>query len=362
MQAQQYKPIDSPCAWKGPEMQNKTDWLRPFRVEELAEIDAALASVKQRGLDLFDITKSDFSLPTFSRELDNISRELESGRGMIMLRGLPLTYTPDDLRMVYWGIGTYLGAAVSQNKNGEMLGVVKDFGGPVVNTTRRGSKTSHMLQFHSDRCDVVGLLCVRKAMEGGASRIVSAVTMHNEILRRRPDLIGLFYDYWDHSWQGEEPPGSGRTQWRPIFTFRDGYFSGLFSPAYVWFAQDFPEVTRHTPARVEALRLFDELADELALNMHFEPGDIQLLNNHVIYHGRTSFVDYAEPDKKRVLLRLWLSVASARPLAPTYKEVFGGIERGELRGGVPCQEGWWRDVTQFRRQRTGIHARQGLSW
>ncbi len=362
MQAQPHQLINAPCAWSGAEMQNKTDWLRPFRADELAEIDAALASVKHRGLDLFDISKSDFPLPNFSRELATIARELELGRGMIMLRGLPLSYTPDDLRTVYWGIGTYLGAAVSQNKNGEMLGVVKDFQEAYTNTTRRGSKTSAMLQFHSDRCDVVGLLCVRKAKEGGASRIVSAVTMHNEIMRRRPDLIGLFYDDWDHSWQGEEPPGSRRTQRRPIFTWRDGYFSGLFSPAYVWFAQDFPEVARHTPAQLDALHLFDELADELALNMHFEPGDIQLLNNHVIYHGRTSFVDHAEADKRRVLLRLWLSAPGSRPLAPTYKEVFGGIEAGELRGGVPCREGWWRDVTQYRQQRTGIHAKQGLSW
>ncbi len=362
MQAEKHKPIEAPCAWKGADMQQKTDWLRPFQASELAEIDAALESVKRRGLELFDIGREDFPLPTLSRELAKISQELESGRGMIMLRGLPLTYTPDDLRTVYWGLGAYLGAAVSQNKNGEILGVVKDFGGPVINTTRRGSKTAHRLQFHSDRCDVVGLLCVRKAMSGGASRIVSAATMHNEILRRRPDLIGLFYEDWDHSWQGEEPPGSGRTQRRPIWTFRDGYFSGLFSPAYVWFAQDFPEVTRHTPTQVEALKLFDDLADELALNMHFEPGDIQLLNNHVIYHGRTSFVDYAEPEKKRVLLRLWLSVESARPLATTYKEVFGGVERGELRGGVPCNAGWWRDVTQFRKHRTGIHATQGLTW
>jgi Taurine catabolism dioxygenase TauD, TfdA family len=363
MQGQPFQPIDAPCAWKGADMQQSPgEWLRPFSAAELAEIDAALQSVKSRGIDMFDLCRENFPLPNFARELAKISLALESGRGMIMLRGLPLTYTPDDLRTVYWGIGAYLGTAVSQNKNGEMLGVVKDFQQAYTNTTRRGSKTSAELQFHSDRCDVVGLLCVRKAKSGGASRIVSAVTMHNEMLRRRPDLIGLFYDNWDHSWQGEEPPGSARTQWRPIWTFRDGFFSGLFSPAYVAFAQDYPEVKRHTPAQVEALKLFDELAEELALDMHFEPGDIQLLNNHTIYHGRTRFEDHAEPDRQRLLLRLWLSVDGARPLAPTYKEVFGGIERGELRGGVPCKEGWWRDVTQFRKQRTGIHATQGWTW
>ena len=362
MQAQKFKPIEAPCAWKGAEMQNKSDWLRPFRAGELAEIDAALRAVKARNIDLFDMRKEDFPLPTFSKELAKISRQLESGIGMILLRGLPLSYSPDDLRTVYWGMGTHMGIAVSQNKTGELLGVVKDFQQEYTNTTRRGSKTSAELQFHSDRCDVVGLLCVRKAKEGGASRIVSAVTLHNEIMRRRPDLMGLFYDNWEHSWQGEEPPGSMRTQVRPIFTFRDGQFSGLFSPAYVWFAQDFPEVARHTPQQLDALKLFDELADELALDMHFQPGDIQFLNNHVIYHGRTSFVDYTEADKRRVLLRLWLYVPTARALATTYKEVYGGIEQGEPRGGVPCQEGWWRTVYQFQQKRSGIHAKQGLTW
>lgn len=115
MHAQKHHPIAAPYAWKGAEMQHSTEWLRPFTPDELAEIDAALQSVKARGLDLFDIEREDFPLPTFSKELAKIAQELETGRGMIMLRGLPLAYTPDDLQIVYWGIGTHLGTAVSQN-------------------------------------------------------------------------------------------------------------------------------------------------------------------------------------------------------------------------------------------------------
>lgn len=355
MQAKKHQPIAAPCAWTGAEMKHRTDWLRPFSTAELAEIDSALQAVKRRGIDLFDIEKNDYPLPHFTQGLTKISQELESGSGMILLRGLPLSYTPADLEIVYWGLGTHLGTALSQNKTGELFGVVKDFQEPYVNTTRRGSKTNAGLQFHSDRCDIVGLLCVRKAREGGASRIVSSVAIHNEILRRRPDLMDTYYENWVHSWQGEEPPGSGRTYLRPVFGFRDGYFTGMFSPAYTQFAQDFPEVPRHTPQQLDALELYGQLANELALDMQFEPGDIQLLNNHVIYHGRTSYIDYPEDDKKRLLLRLWLSTA-ARPLPQGYEEVFGNIDLGQVRGGVPCREGWWRDVTQFRRNRTGIHA------
>jgi hypothetical protein len=361
MQLARHHLIDAPYAWKGAELQQTTDWLRPFSADELAEIDAALHSVKARGLALFDIARDDFPLPAFSAELNRISRELETGRGMIMLRGLPLSYSPDDLRTVYWGIGTHLGTAVSQNHTGELLGVVKDFGA-VENTKRRGSKTADGLEFHSDRCDVVGLLCVRKAKSGGASRIVSSAAIHNEILRRRPELIDVFYGDWVTSWQGEEPPGQARTYKRPVFGFRDGYFTGMFQPAYVKFAQEFPEVPRHTPEQIEALTLYGELADELALHMHFEPGDIQLLNNHLMYHGRTQFEDWPEESRKRLLLRLWLSVPGSRPLPEGYEVVFGTTQAGARRGGVLCREGWWRDVTEFRTHRTGVHAREGASW
>ena len=362
MQVATHRPIEAPYAWTGAEMQKRTDWLRPFTDDELAEIDVALRGVKRRGLELFDIRKEDFPLPTVAKELAKIAKELETGRGMIMLRGLPLSYSPDDLRTVYWGLGTHLGTAVSQNHAGELLGIVKDFGGPVVNTTRRGSKTNAHLSFHSDRCDVVGLLCVRKAKSGGESRIVSAAAVHNEILRRRPDLIDVFYDNWEHSWQGEQPPGSGKTDTRPIFGVRDGYFTGLFSPAYIQFAQEFPDTPRFTPKQQEALELYGELTNALALRMHFEPGDIQLLNNHLMYHGRTEFEDYPEENRKRLLLRLWLSVPGSRPMPDAWKKVFGSIEAGAIRGGVMCREGWWRDVSEFREKRTGIHAKQGMGW
>ena len=347
MQAEQYQEIVAPFAWKGADIQSSTEWIRPFRPAELAEIDAALQAVKRRGLDWVDIAREDFPLPAFRHELARIAQVLETGRGMILLRGLPLEYSADDLRTVYWGIGTHLGTAVSQGGRGELLGRVEDEGQVVEKTKLRGSKTTRELPFHGDRCDVVGLLCVRKAKAGGVSRIVSAAAIHNEVLRRRPDLMELFYADWHNSRQGDEAPGESRAYPKPIFGFRDGHFTGLFSPAYIRFAQDFPEVPRLTAAQEDALNLFGDLAEELALNMAFEPGDIQLLNNHLIYHARTLYEDYDEKDRKRLLLRLWLSVPGSRPLPRGYELLFGDIEAGALRGGVPSREGW-RYVTELR--------------
>ena len=179
------------------------------------------------------------------------------------------------------------------------------------------------------------------------SRIVSATAIHNEILRRRLDLIDVFYADWHHSRQGDERAGEARAYPKPFFGFRDGYFTGLVSPLYIRSAQKFPEMPRLTPKQQEALELYATLSNELALDMSFEPGDIQLLNNHLTYHSRTSFEDYPEPERKRLLLRLWLSVTGSRPLPEGYELVFGRIGAGEIRGGVTCRDGW-RDVTQFR--------------
>jgi hypothetical protein len=347
MQVAKHREIVAPFAWKGADLQGRTDWIRPFRADELREIDEALAGVKQRGLDWVDITREDFPLPRFSAELAGIAQELETGRGMILLRGLPLRYSPDDLRMVYWGIGAHLGTAVSQGGRGEVLANVEDEAKSVEFTKRRGSKTSDTLSFHSDRCDIVGLLCVRKARTGGLSRVVSAAAIHNEVLRRRPDLIDVFYADWHHSRQGDEQPGESRAYPKPIFGFQGEHFTGLFSPTYIRSAQEFPEVPRFTREQQEALDLYTQLSEELALSMAFEPGDIQLLNNHLTYHARTSFDDYAEPERKRLLLRLWLAVPGSRPLPEGWELVFGKTEPGVVRGGVPSREGW-RDVTQLR--------------
>jgi hypothetical protein len=350
VQLAQHQEIVAPFAWKGAELRGRTDWIRPFRPEELAEIGAAVSGVRRRGLDWVDVTREDFPLPRFSVELAGIAQELETGRGMILLRGLPLAWPADDLRLAYWGIGAHLGTALSQGGRGELLGVVEDEGREVAITRRRGSKTSGSLPFHADRCDVVGLLCVRKAKAGGLSRIASAAAIHNEVLRRRPDLIEVFYADWHNSRQGDQQPGESRAYPKPIFGFRDGYFTGLFSPAYIRTAQEFPEVPRLTPAQDEALELFGALTDELALDMAFEPGDIQLLNNHLIYHARTHYQDHPEPDRKRLLLRLWLAVPGSRPLPRGYELLFGSIEAGAVRGGVAAREGW-RDVTQLRARR-----------
>jgi hypothetical protein len=340
--------IQGPAAWTGDELSRDHDWIWKLSAAELTEIDDAVRHAKALGKPVLRIDKEDFPLPSFAQRLRLMSDEMESGRGFVLLRGLPHTYTREDMEFAYWGIGTHLGTAVTQGGRGELLGLVQDEGGASASMTKiRHSKTTLRIRVHADRADWVGLLCVRKAKSGGASLVVSAAAIHNAILERRPDLIDVFYNDVYHSRQGDQAPGESPAYPKPMFGFRDGYFAGQFSPLYVRTAQEFPEVPRLTPQQKEALEVFEALAHELALSMDFEPGDMQFLNNHLTYHSRTAFEDHSEPERKRLLLRLWLAPPNSRPLPQGYELLWGSIEPGVVRGGVPSKYGW-RDIHAMR--------------
>src|SRR5262245_50432908 len=121
------EPLRGAAVWHGHDLARSADWIRPISAAAVAELDAALASVKARGLAFTDITKRDFPLRAFGDELAAVADELEHGRGVVLLRGLPVArYTEDELRQLYWGIGTHLGTARYQNAHGELIGEVRD--------------------------------------------------------------------------------------------------------------------------------------------------------------------------------------------------------------------------------------------
>jgi hypothetical protein len=281
------------------------------------------------------VRRADFPLPKLSKRLARIAKELEEGRGMVLLRGLPVgKFSDPETRFIVWGVGAHLGIPVSQSKNGELLGEVRDLGVKLGTPTSRGYRTKEHLRFHTDLGDLVLLLCVRKAKSGGLSRVVSSVAVQNEIMRRRPDLLKLLYENYYHSRQGEEAPGEGPWYAKPVFGMRDGHFTSQYSRSFVESAQRFADVPRLTSAQNEALDLLAQVAEELCLHMELEPGDIQLLNNHVTYHSRTGYEDHEDPARQRLLFRLWLSTPNNRPLPDAERVIWGDTEPGAIRGGV----------------------------
>lgn len=99
-------------------------------------------------------------------------------------------------------------------------------------------------------------------------------------------------------------------------------------------AQEFPEVPRLTSAQNEALDLLTAVAKEVCLYSPFVPDDIQLLNSHVIFHGRTAYEDDRASHQERLLFRLWLSMPNSRLLPRGFEDFWGSADPGALRGGV----------------------------
>ena len=291
--------------------------------------------------------QEEFPLPTASALLADVSDELENGRGAVRLRGIPVErYSTDDLRTIFWGIGRHLGTALFQNARGEAMGEVRDetkLESKTFDPTEEGrvasararSRSTGPLRWHTDRCDVIALLCARNAMDGGISKLVSIPAIHNTILARRPDLLELLcQDYWRARPIDEDGLRPDRVFAMPVFGFADGKITSQYSRTYVEQAQEVAGVPKLSAAQNEALDMLAAVAEELCLHSAFVPGDIQLLNNHLIYHGRTAYADDAPSGRDRLLLRLWLATPNSRRLPDGFETLWGSTAAGAVRGGV----------------------------
>ncbi|HLF38138.1 MAG TPA: TauD/TfdA family dioxygenase [Burkholderiales bacterium] len=326
------EPVGRSIAWKGSELAQDDSWLHLLSSHAVVELDAALHAVERRGLSLIEITREAFPLPGFGNELKKISEELEYGRGFVQIKGLPIErYTLQQAKVIYWGIGTYLGKAVSQNAKGDLLGDVRDEGLDIRAAGVRGYQTRTTSPFHVDETDVVGLLCWRPAKSGGESLIVSSMALYNELLKRYPWYVGALYNRFNYDWRSEQPKGRPPIYRWPVFEYYEGKLSCRYSRRMIEFAQKTTGIAL-SEVEKEAFDIMDGLIDEMRLKINFDPGDMQFLNNYVILHSRTAFEDDPEPDRKRHLLRLWLTVPDCSRLSPET------LRERDVRLGVPVAE------------------------
>jgi len=343
------RPVAGANVWHGRDMADAPRWQRRLSPDQLGEIDAALARAKSRRLGWEAMTVGDFPLPGLTPLFDDIREELENGSGLLMLRGIdPARWSLDDAKIVYAGIARNLGTLVFSNRGGEIMREIRDVGRDVgerygelrdgVGSTFLSSYSRTLsngsLRYHTDRCDVVSLFCIRQAMKGGVSKLCSSPAVHNAMLARRPDLCAALYeDVW-RSRFGEEDEGDTMGYPLPVWGVRDGKFTSHYSRTFVEAGQRRPEAPRVSAAQWEALDLLSDLADELSFEMSFAPGDIQFVNNHVVYHARTAFEDDAPSGHDRLLLRLWLAMPNSRALPEGHEVLWRSIAAGALRGGI----------------------------
>ena len=326
-----------PAVWYGRDLVGSDEWIYQLTQSDIAEIDEAVAGVGRCGTAVGEVVKDDFILPTLGPVLQEIQHEVVNGRGFVLLRNLPVArYTKGEAIMAYWGIGLHFGWPISQNAKGHLLGHVTNIGLDPNNPHHRIYATKARHLFHTDSCDVVGLLCLQPAKEGGLSSVVSSVTIFNEMLALRPDLVEVLEQPLVVDRKGEIPAGKGPYYEMPIFNHHAGHLTTIYARDFIEAAQRFEEVPRLRPEQAEAMDLLDSLAarDDIRLNMTLGPGDIQLLHNHQTLHARTAFEDYPEPARRRHLLRLWLAPPDSRPLPPVFAERYGTIDVGTRRGGI----------------------------
>jgi len=305
------EPLAGPAAWRGDELRQREDWIETFDAPAVAELDAALAAARARGLTLETLRREDVALPRLGARVAAWRAILSGGRGFVLLRGLPVErWGEADSALIYWALGLHLGRPGAQNPAGELLGHVVDYGEDAANPYVRRYRTAGDIAYHCDLADAVGLLCLRTARRGGASRLVSSVSVYNALLARRPDLVARLYEPFlldnrdEH--RGDQPP------YLPVppCRYADGVLRTFYHSDYFRSVERHPEAPRFSPAERELLDLYEAIADDpaLRLDMQLRRGDLQLVSNHTVLHARTAYEDDGARGGKRHLLRLWLSL------------------------------------------------------
>jgi len=272
-------------------------------------------------------------LPNLAPKLASLRQELICGRGFALIQ--VSKYSKQEAGTIFYMLGTHIGNPRSQNAKGHMLGHVHDLGLKSTDPNARIYQTNERQTFHTDSSDVVGLLCLKQAKTGGSSLLVSASTIFNEMNKQRPDLLKLLLQPIATDRRGEVPEGMQPYLLIPVFSLYKGFLTVFYQRQYIDSAQRFHDAPRLTAKHVEALDLFDSLANDPKLNfsMHLAPGDMQFVYNHGLLHDRTGFEDWEDPTQKRHLLRLWLSVPGDRPLPDIFASRYGSTEIGN-RGGI----------------------------
>jgi hypothetical protein len=340
------KPIVHPAVWRGEDMAATTDWLYLLSPDEISELEAVGARFLTDDPDLRYVQAEQYPLPKTAGGLAAWAKDLDNGRGFVLVRGLKSHLYSDALSAsIFFVLGLHLGEPMRQNEVGDVFDhVIATTNLAVSDPNALASRTTDRLNFHSDASNVVALLCLRGAREGGSSIILSAANIYNEVLGRRPDLAHLLFEPWHYDWYKQDHDAPRRFYTSPMMCFVDGVFSMSAGSRIIRTAQEYPETPRMTPQQYELLDLLDAIYQEpgVALTMDFRPGDIQWLLNYTVLHSRSAYRDFEQPERKRHLMRLWLS-RPGRPLAPNFgRNVIQA--RGEERNpdGLPSEKARFR--------------------
>jgi len=324
--------IRGPMLWTRETLNRDRSWVINLDKQQLDELDKIALTDSQQPLELIKTDPNRFSQCVSL--IDHTRDELDRGRGVVLFRGIDARrYDASQLRTLMWTLGIAVGDPMVQNARGELLGEVTDYGHDYQANNVRGYTTRSELAFHCDASEIVALLCVHPARQGGHSKIVCSAAIHNEILATRPELLAPLYRGYHFDLRGEGATGERDevTHHRvPIFHYHENRLSIRFN--YKTIVDGMRKAGKPVKGLdLEALDYLRELSmrPDLVVDMQFEAGDIQWLSNHDVLHARDEFVDWDDSERKRRLYRMWLTLPHGRSLRPEFIDRFNnGPKRG----------------------------------
>ncbi len=330
--------LSAPRPWVRAELENDTSWIHQLTAVEIQDLEVALRQVLKTGLTEFELSASDFPLtPVTEGLLRRVMDATQTAYGACLVRGFPVErWTAAEMRTLFWCMGLHCGVPRPQGKPSHFVSDVRDAGGQYRGGTGRGYNTNSKLDFHADGSDIVGLMCLQTAKNGGSSLISSSLTAFNTLQTMRPDLADILQQPFYFGRQGEHAAEEPPYYLAPIVGFKDGRFACRHIRNHIRGAQlTFEDLPRLTSLQNEALDMFDALLarEDICYHMYLQKGDFQFLNNHVNLHARTEYEDFDEPDKRRHLLRLWLCLPQAQALPDSWQAAYKDVASESLRGG-----------------------------
>jgi alpha-ketoglutarate-dependent taurine dioxygenase len=309
--------VPEPAAWHGPSLPAER-YLLPVPSVVLEELRDALAELRRAPVPTLLLLPEHFPLAAAGRFMAEVRQRLDEGPGFVLLDRLPAdAWSADEAVALYWLLMSFLEPPVAQEWKGTVIYDVRHDGREYTQDTRT-ALTPEGLEMHTDSSmgeappSYVSLLCLRPARAGGMSIVSSATAAHNHFLRERPELLRRLYEAFYRDHQEYQAADAAATNFRPVFAW-DGRLRTRFNARHI--VRGYEKTGRTLDAEgAEAVRLMDGFLSDPAhrLDLWLERGQIQVLNNRVIVHGRTPYRDDEAPDRRRHLVRLWLRAGDRR--------------------------------------------------
>jgi alpha-ketoglutarate-dependent taurine dioxygenase len=302
----------SRSAWTGATAGEASQWQQTIPAELIAALLDQVAKLPA-GQPLEALRLEEVQRQRWAEYVEPARRELEGGRGFVILDRLPVERMPQREAIgVYWLLGQLLGEPVVQNVHGTLLYDVRDTGQKLAEGARF-SVTSYESSFHTDNSfgdsivDYVGLLCLQDAQSGGISQNVSGHAVLRVLREEQPGALDVLTQPFHVDRRGGTNAGESPTAYRPVVDEEQGQLVLRYLRHWIEVGHEKVEQPLSAEQR-QALDTLDAVAarPELRVQFALSPGQIYFINNRWILHNRTAFTDHSEPERKRHLVRLWL--------------------------------------------------------